>query len=115
MVRRPDRRLPVRIADAFHRAGHYDRHAAVQREVADRLAARILALGLPHDARILEIGCGTGFLGEGLVGRLPFAHYSMPDIAPGRVERARRRFTGTPYLDFAVADGAAPDLDGSFD
>jgi len=105
----------VQIANAFHRAGHYDRHAAVQRDVADRLAAHIRALDLLQMPSILEIGCGTGFLGEGLIGRLPFAHYRMTDIAPGMVDRARRRFEGIPHLDFAVMDGAAPDLDGPFD
>jgi hypothetical protein len=46
----------VQVAKAFHRAHHYDRHAAVQSIVAGRLAERILALDWPHDARVLEIG-----------------------------------------------------------
>lgn len=115
MVRRPDRRFPVQIANAFHRAGNYDQHAAIQREVADKLAARIRAMELPAEGRILEIGCGTGFLGEGLVGRLPFTYYAMTDIAPGMLDRARRRFAGTAHLDFAEMDGAAPDRQGPFD
>lgn len=115
MVRCPNRSLPVQIANAFHRAGHYDRHAAVQRNVADRLAARIRALGLPNAANILEIGCGTGFLSEGLIGHLSFAHYAMTDIAPGMLDRARRRFDGIPHLDFSVMDGATPNRDGPFD
>ena len=105
----------MQIANAFHRAGNYDRHAAPQREVADRLAARILALDLPRQANVLEIGCGTGFLGAGLIGRLPFGHYRMTDIAPGMLDRARRRFAGAANVDFAVMDGAVPDLDGPFD
>lgn len=105
----------MQVANAFHRAGNYDRYAAVQREVADKLALRIRTLGLPEEARILEIGCGTGFLGGGLIGYLPFAHYVLTDIAPGMLDRARGRFAGTPHLDFAVMDGAAPDLEGPFD
>lgn len=115
MVRSRDRSFPVQIANAFHRAGHYDRHASVQRDVAAQLAAHISTLGIPHDARVLEIGCGTGFLGEGLIGRLPFAHYLMTDIASGMLDRARRRFAGIPNLDFAEMDGANPNLDGPFD
>lgn len=105
----------MQIANAFHRAGQYDRHAAVQRAVADGLAAHIRALGLPADARVLEIGCGTGFVGEGLIGRLPLAHYTMTDIAPGMLDRARRRFAGADKVEFALMDGAAPDRDGPFD
>ena len=115
MVRRANPGFPVQIANAFHRAGNYDRHADVQRDVAERLALHIRALDLPEMPSILEIGCGSGFLGEGLIGRLPFARYAMTDIAPGMLDRARRRFVGTPYLDFALMDGAAPNLDGPFD
>lgn len=105
----------MQIANAFHRAGSYDRHAAVQRDVANRLAARIRALDLRPDPTLLEIGCGTGFLGEGLVGRLPFARYTMTDIAPGMLDRARQRFDGRPNIAFAVMDGADPNLEGPFD
>ena len=103
------------IASAFHRADGYDRHAAVQRKVADQLAARILALDLPPDARVLELGCGTGFLGAGLVGHLPHAHYWMTDIAPGMLDRARQRFAGRDDIAFAVMDAADPTIDGPFD
>jgi malonyl-CoA O-methyltransferase len=105
----------VLIANAFHRAEKYDRHAAVQREVADQLAAHILALELPSDARVLEIGCGTGFLGAGLVGHLPFTHYRMTDIAPGMLDRARQRFAETDDIVFAEMDAANPTIDGPFD
>jgi len=79
------------------------------------LATHIRALELPPDARLLEVGCGTGFLGEALVGRLPFAHYWMTDIAPGMLDRARRRFAEAERVDFALMDGAAPHLPGPFD
>jgi malonyl-CoA O-methyltransferase len=105
----------VQIAKAFHRARNYDRHAAVQRIIADRLADKILTLQLPANPRVLEIGCGTGFLGAGLVGRLPFAHYWMTDIAPGMLDRTRQRFAGHDDIDFALIDGAEPSLDGPFD
>jgi len=105
----------VQVANAFHRAHDYDRHATVQRIVAGRLTERILALDLTHGARILEIGCGTGFLGAGLIGRLSYDHYWMTDIAPGMLERARRRFAGSEGVDFAEMDGAEPTVNGPFD
>ena len=105
----------MQIANAFHRARNYERHAEVQRDVAARLAERILTLDLPSDARLLEIGCGTGFLGAGLIGRLSYGHYWMTDIARGMIDRARQRFEGVDGIDFAEMDGAQPTIEGPFD
>ncbi|WP_454886511.1 methyltransferase domain-containing protein [Sphingomonas oryzagri] len=103
------------VADAFGRAAHYDAHAAVQRIVAEKLAERILALPLPPGPRVLEIGCGTGFLGLELVDDLAPAHWRMTDIAPAMVDRARQRLGDRPNLSFAVMDGEHPDVAGRFD
>jgi malonyl-CoA O-methyltransferase len=105
----------VQIAAAFDRAGDYDRHAGVQRQVAGQLATYILTLDLPPDARVLELGCGTGFLGAALIGRLPYAHYWMTDIAAGMLDRARRRFAGFDTISYTEMDAAAPNIDGPFD
>lgn len=105
----------MRVAAAFGRAADYDAHAAVQRLVAERLADRIVALPLPAAPRVLEIGCGTGFLGLGLVDRLADARWLMTDLAPGMVARARQRFGARAGIDFAVMDGEAPDVAGPFD
>jgi malonyl-CoA O-methyltransferase len=105
----------VQIAKAFHRASNYDRHAEVQRRVANRLAEQILALDPPTQARVLEIGCGTGFLGEALIGRLSYSHYRMTDIAPGMLDRAHQRFAGVEGIEFAQMDGAQPTVSGPFD
>ena len=103
------------VADSFGRAAHYDAHAAVQRIVAEKLADRILSLPLPEAARVLEIGCGTGFLGLQLVDRMPQARWLMTDIAPAMIERARQRLGDRPNLAFAAMDGEHPDVAGRFD
>lgn len=103
------------IADAFGRAADYDRHAAVQRTVAGRLAGRVAALPLAAAPRILEIGCGTGLLGAALIDRLPGARWHMTDLSPAMVERARQRFADRPDIAFATMDGEAPDIAGRFD
>ncbi|WP_442679904.1 methyltransferase [Sphingomonas sp. ASY06-1R] len=103
------------VAAAFDRAADYDRHAIVQRQVAEGLAARIAGLRLPEGPRLLEIGCGTGLLGEMLVDRLPGAHWLMTDIAPAMVARARARFARRPEIRFAVMDGERPDAEGPYD
>ena len=84
-----------RICDAFEGAEAYDDYAAVQKRIAERLAAGIAALPLGPRPRILEIGCGTGFLAGALELGLRDADWLMTDIAPAMVERSRLRFGST--------------------
>jgi malonyl-CoA O-methyltransferase len=77
------------VARAFAGAADYDRHADVQRQVADRLAVRIEALALPSRPRILDVGCGTGFLPARLMPGLPGADWVISDLAGAMVLRAR--------------------------
>jgi malonyl-CoA O-methyltransferase len=108
-----------RIRDAFAAAPDYDGQARVQREVADRLAARIALLDLPSVPRVLEIGCGTGFLTGALAETGLGGEWLVTDIAPEMVERCRARLGAPqhgPSLEFAVLDGEhGTPGDGPFD
>jgi len=105
-----------RIVRAFAEAPDYDRHARVQRAVAEGLAARIASLDLPRAPRMLEIGCGTGFLTQALVDQGLTGTWTVTDIAPEMVERCRARLGESPDRHFAVFDGehGTPE-DGPFD
>ena len=102
-------------AAAFGRAADYDGHAIVQRRVAERLAETILALPLAPRPRVLEIGCGTGFLAGALMGRMPGALWLLTDIAPAMIDRARARIGVSDGVRFGVMDGERPEAKGSFD
>jgi malonyl-CoA O-methyltransferase len=100
------------IRKAFDRAAEtYGRAAVVQRTVALRLAEKIATLPLPPRPRILEIGCGTGFLTQALRERLPDAEWLVTDISPRMLDACRVRI-GTGGAEFRVMDGERPALEG---
>lgn len=95
-----------RVQAAFNAARDYDGQARVQRQVAADLAARIIALPLPARPRVLEIGCGTGFLTRAvLASDLTPALWLATDLAPAMVERCRLGTPARPHLGFATLDG----------
>ncbi|WP_334181756.1 methyltransferase domain-containing protein [Novosphingobium sp.] len=103
-----------RVSRAFAAAPDYDGHARIQREVAQALAARIAALDLPDKPRVLEIGCGTGFLTQALAGL--GGDWLVTDLSPEMLERCRSRLGDSAQHRFAVLDGeyGKPE-DGPFD
>lgn len=106
-----------RVAKAFDAAAPtYDRAAKVQRILAGQLAQRILEAGIPDAPRVLEVGCGTGFLTQSLHPRLPGCSWLATDVAPAMVRACAQRFAGTKNFAARVMDAEAPDLEpGSFD
>lgn len=104
-----------RIAKRFSsQAGVYDVAADVQWTVASHLAQRIEAVALPARPRILEIGCGTGFLSARLVEAFTDCDLVLTDIAASMLERCRTRVGGRPR--FVVLDGERPQgIGGPFD
>ncbi|CAN5464453.1 hypothetical protein BH10PSE12_BH10PSE12_15480 [soil metagenome] len=101
-----------RIGAAFGAAaGGYDEHAEVQRIAAHTVADLAALLTLRADARILEIGCGTGLLTRELRGRWPEAELVVTDLAPAMVARAARdpMLSGT----FLAMDGEQPWFEGA--
>jgi malonyl-CoA O-methyltransferase len=104
-----------RIKDSFAaQANVYDAAADLQWLVAERLAERIAARVKQSPKRVLEIGCGTGFLSARLVQAFPDAYFTLSDIAPTMLSRCRSRLGGNH--DYRIMDGERPEgLVGSFD
>ena len=102
-----------RIAKAFSaKASGYDLAADVQWLVARRLAERVERLEGP--GRILEIGCGTGFLSGWLTSAFPDSEVVLTDISASMLERCRARIGDRPR--YVVLDGERPEsLQGKFD
>ena len=104
------------IVKAFSSARDYDNHAAVQQQVAQELAHAIASLDLPISPRILEIGCGTGFLTQAM-GCMAGEERLVTDLSPTMVERCRQRLGEHPGWQFMPLDGeyGTPDESKAFD
>lgn len=86
------------------RAGSYDRYAGVQRLMARELMARVQE-ELAHPRRILEVGCGTGYLTALLRQGNPGGELVALDLDAALIEQARRRLRPDPRVSWLVADG----------
>ncbi|MBV1689500.1 methyltransferase domain-containing protein [Novosphingobium sp. G106] len=103
------------VGTAFDRAQDYDVHARVQGRIADALADRIASLPIiaarGEKLRLLEIGCGTGFLTRALRDRGLDGRWLVTDIAPRMVSRCAAAMGDSghkPTLTFVTLDGETP-------
>ncbi len=102
------------VAEAFSAAAPgYDEAALLQREVARRLAERVVAAA-PAGPRVLEVGCGTGFLSRLLMDAIPDGRWLLTDIAPAMLDQARLQVP-EDRAEFMLMDGECPDAEGPFD
>ncbi|MFA6169737.1 MAG: methyltransferase domain-containing protein [Candidatus Margulisiibacteriota bacterium] len=90
-------------------AAAYDSEAILQKEMADRL----YALTGVCPTRILDLGCGTGYLTRRLAEKFPLARVVGVDIAPGMIAEARER-NQRANIKYLVADGEQYN-DGQYD
>jgi malonyl-CoA O-methyltransferase len=100
-----------RIADSFGKAAaSYDDAAAPQRQAAALVADLARQRRVGEDARILEIGCGTGILTRAIRDQWPAAELIVSDLSPDMVGTATKgaMIAGT----FLALDGEAPPFEG---
>lgn len=86
-----------RVIESFSKhVKTYDRHAQLQRSMAERLAALIPN---PFPQKILEIGCGTGVFTRHLLARSP-STLILNDIAPLMIEHLKDHLEVPPNSKF---------------
>jgi malonyl-CoA O-methyltransferase len=106
----------IAIARCFGaRAVDYERHADLQRSVADRLALLLPPLDAP---RVLELGCGTGLLSRHLMAQYPEANFLFTDLAQTMLEQCRLNLGAHARgcARFVPMDSSKPDAGlGTFD
>jgi malonyl-CoA O-methyltransferase len=107
------KRAIARSFDAAVRS--YDSNARVQRRAARALATRIAELPLPAAPRILEVGCGTGFLSSSLMARFRDGRFLFTDLSPAMARASRSKLARRGDAGFAVMDGEAPAVAARFD
>lgn len=95
-----------RVLAAFGRAADtYDGSAQLQRRVATKVG-RLAHEAVVRATRVLEIGCGTGFLSEIVAHTNPDADFLFTDISPLMVEACRQRLsTQGVQASYLVMDG----------
>lgn len=108
--------------DSFELAvGSYDQHAGIQKRAAqillDLLDSHTRLGGIPAGP-ILEIGCGTGFLSEGLVQRFCATHpLTISDRSLTMVAAAQTKLagcSGEKGLNFQGLDGEQVDASNTY-
>lgn len=80
----------------------YNLHAVIQKKTAQKLCAFLPAV---MSQKILEIGCGTGFLTEELQRKYPKSDILSLDISKEMITSCRQKFTGFKNIEFQVSDG----------
>ncbi|MDR8392326.1 methyltransferase domain-containing protein [Aliifodinibius sp. S!AR15-10] len=93
-------------------ASYYDEHAEVQRGIADRLIASLRPwIDILPEGPILEVGCGTGFVTQGLIELLPDRELEITDISPEMLETCRGKYGGYKNTTFRTLDAEEFDAD----
>ena len=103
------------VAKAFAaHAEDYERGACLQAEIAEKLSRLLPELEQP---KVLEIGCGTGYLTRHLLEYYPQGDFLITDLAPEMLAQCRKRMDGAygQSCRFAVMDGEVPDCGAEYD
>jgi ubiquinone/menaquinone biosynthesis C-methylase UbiE len=105
-VRDLDAAMQERLADVLEKRGADAQQQGMRR-------AFLGEVPFPPDARVLDVGCGTGVLTRILAGRPGVASVVGVDPAPGLLEKARAAGGGMSNLSFREGDGRSLPFEGA--
>jgi malonyl-ACP O-methyltransferase BioC len=87
------------VQRAFRAGGAtYEQSAVVQKTLGKKLVTLVEQTGVSGFARVLEIGCCTGYLTEQLCRSFPIDHLFINDIVPEFCAATHKRLTGLTAL-----------------
>ena len=98
-------------------AKNYDKYANVQKKMGSFLVGNLekhTIIECSQIKKILEVGCGTGYVTRKLANDYPNAQITAVDIAPGMIELVKSTIQNN-NVDFICADIEEIDLIGNYD
>lgn len=94
-------------------AKNYDQYANVQKSMGDVLIEEIKSKHKCFN-RILEVGCGTGYVTKALIHHFPDANITAVDIAPGMIKHVQSTIQHE-NLELVCGDIEEIELKGKYD
>lgn len=97
------------VASAFGRAAHsYDAAATVQKTVADALMAQLTEQLPVNSLRVLDAGCGTGYISHALKAA-GVAHVTALDLSDAMLTQAMQKDSAHDYVQGDIEQLPLPD------
>lgn len=93
-----------RVISAFDKAAAlYDQHAKVQKSAALRLSKLLDEHNLTP-TKVLEIGCGTGFLSQYLLKLFPSSSFNFSDFSPSMLRICKKNTSHKKNVKYSLMD-----------
>ena len=90
-------------------ASYYEEHATLRKDIADRLIASLQPWrDIIPSGPIIELGCGTGFVTQGLAEMYANRQLEVTDLSPKMIDFCEQKFADREGLEFSVLDAEDP-------